>query len=103
MKQQSGNIVPSVTYDETATVNGVAAKKVVQIDQFGQLVTCGDLTTRIVTGSGNTYVAVAYPGTSTSAELWQVQKIDSSGNITWADGNANFDNQATDLSSLEYS
>lgn len=59
-----------------------------------------------VTVSGNyTYVAVSAPGTAQSSALWQVQKVDTTTGtvITWADGNANFDNVATDLTALTYS
>lgn len=52
-----------------------------------------------------TYVAMAAPGTAQSTAKWQVKKIDSSSGtvITWADGNADFDNSATDLTALNYS
>jgi len=54
-----------------------------------------------------TYVAIAPCGTAQSSAQWQVKKIDQSGGtatiITWADGNSNFDNVATDLTSLTYS
>ena len=52
-----------------------------------------------------TYVAIAAPGTAQATAKWQVQKIDTTTGvvITWADGNANFDNVATDLTALSYS
>ena len=52
-----------------------------------------------------TYIAVAAPGTAQSTEKWQVRKVDeTSGTIvTWADGNSDFDNTATDLTALSYS
>lgn len=52
-----------------------------------------------------TYVAIAAPGTSQSSALWQAMRIDTSSGavITWADGNASFDNVATDLTALTYS
>lgn len=58
----------------------------------------------IHTAGSVTYVAVAAPGTDVADPLWQVKKIDASSDtvITWADGNANFDNVATDLTSLSY-
>lgn len=62
---------------------------------------------KITIDGSSTYIAVATPGTQLSDALWQVQKIDDSvaGTtlITWADGNANFDNIATDLTTLTYS
>lgn len=59
-----------------------------------------------VTTSGTvTYLALAKPGTSESSALWQARKIDATSGavITWADGNTNFDNSASDLTALTYS
>ena len=54
-----------------------------------------------------TYVAIAAPGTLQSEAKWQVKCIYDDGagtiTITWADGDANFDNVATDLTALSYS
>ena len=52
-----------------------------------------------------TYVGIAAPGTAQATEKWQCKKIDETSGtvITWADGNANFDNTATDLTALSYS
>lgn len=51
------------------------------------------------------YLAFAAPGSSQSDPVWQCVKFDeTSGSITtWADGNDNFDNVATDLTTLTYS
>lgn len=60
-----------------------------------------------VTESGSdTYVAIAPIGTAQATAGWQAKKITVSGadtTITWCDGNANFDNVATDLTALSYS
>lgn len=60
-----------------------------------------------VTIDGNdTYVALAYCGTTEATPRWQCKLISVVGGdttITWADGNANFDNIATDLTALAYS
>jgi hypothetical protein len=60
---------------------------------------------KITEASPVTYIAKAKIGTLQSASSWQVMKIDeTSGSvITWADGNDNFDNIATDLTGLNYS
>jgi len=52
-----------------------------------------------------TYVGIASPGTAQTTAKWQCKKIDETTGvvITWADGNANFDNVSTDLTSLSYS
>ena len=51
-----------------------------------------------------TYIAKAVPGTAQSAALWQVKLVDETTGtvVTWADGNANFDNVATDLTELDF-
>lgn len=60
-----------------------------------------------VTEVGTTiYFAQAPIGTAQSAAAWQARKIDTSGSdtvFTWADGDGNFDNVATDLTALTYS
>ena len=58
-----------------------------------------------ITVDGNiTYIAKASPGTSLSSPSWQVKKVDETTGtvITWADANANYDNIATDLTTLTY-
>lgn len=53
-----------------------------------------------------TYIGYAAPGTATTAAQWQAIKIDETGGnmrMTWADGNAAFDNVVTDLTALTYS
>lgn len=52
-----------------------------------------------------TYVGKATPGTATASALWQIQKIDTTGDltITWADGNADFDNVWNDRATITYS
>ena len=52
------------------------------------------------------YIGKAVPGSVESAAVWQCQKIEKIGldeTITWADGDDNFDNVATDLTTLTYS
>lgn len=61
-----------------------------------------------ITKSGTVaYYAMARPGSSQSSAVWQVKKVDATdpNNVTttWADGNINFDNVATDLTALSYS
>jgi hypothetical protein len=62
-----------------------------------------NFTQKITTSGTDTFVAIAIPGTLQSEAKWQAQKVDTDGNITWADGNAEFDNIATDLTALTYS
>lgn len=61
---------------------------------------------KITTSGTSTYVGKATEGTVQSSATWQAKKIAVSGSdtiITWADGNSNFDNVATDLTALSYS
>jgi len=65
------------------------------------------LTAKKITVDGSdTYVATAPIGSDQADPVWQAKKIAVSGGdttITWADGDANFDNSATDLKTLTYS
>lgn len=84
-----------------ATADGNAA--FVTLSSQGAIPTSAEtLATKITVSGSNTYVGEALPGTAYSAATWRVQKIDASGNITWLDGNANFDNTATDLTTGSY-
>ncbi len=60
--------------------------------------------TKIQTAGNITYVAKAPVGTPQSSASWQAKAIDTTSGvvITWADSNSNFDNVATDLSTLTY-
>ena len=52
------------------------------------------------------YLGKAYPGASAAVAAWQVQKLvfglDGDVTITWADGNASFDNIWDDRAALTY-
>jgi hypothetical protein len=64
-----------------------------------------NLATKIEVSGKITYIAMAAPGTTEDTAKWQCKAIDETTGvvITWADGDANFDNLATDISSLDYS
>lgn len=55
-------------------------------------VAAGAAATRIATVSPYTYIGEAEPGTADTDAAWRIQRIDSSGNVTWKDGNADFVN-----------
>ena len=61
---------------------------------------------KIVISGSYTYIAVAAPGTAVSSAFWRCKRLDgsTSGTIltTWADGDTEFDNVATDLAALNY-
>lgn len=65
------------------------------------------MATKITTVGDVTYIGKAKTGTAQATARWQCKKIDSSvaGTtvITWADGDAEFNNTATDLTALTYS
>jgi len=64
-----------------------------------------DMAMKVTTVGDITYMGFASPGTDEASAVWQARKIDTSSgvSITWADGNASFDNVATDLTALTYS
>lgn len=61
--------------------------------------------TKITEDGAITYIAIAAPGTAESEAKWQVKKLDETTGlvITYADGDADFNNVATDLTALTYS
>lgn len=62
-----------------------------------------NLAIKITTSGSDTYVGEAAPGTAESTAKWKAYKVTSAGVVTFADGDSNFDNVATDLTSLSYS
>ena len=65
----------------------------------------GKVATKVTVSGTVTYVASAEPGSAQSSAVWSAQKIDESSGVvvTWADGDTNYDNVATDLTTLTYS
>ena len=65
------------------------------------------LATRVEEASASvTYVGKAAIGSATSADVWQIMKLGTSGSLTsttWADGDSSFDNVWDDRASLSYS
>ena len=55
-----------------------------------------------VSSGGYDYFCFAAPGTALATAKWQVIQLDGSGNLMYADANANFDNVATDPTLLNY-
>jgi hypothetical protein len=49
------------------------------------------------------YFCFAAPGTAQATDKWMVFRLDNDGSKQFADGNANFDNVATDPTLLSYS
>lgn len=65
------------------------------------------MATKITVSGDYTYIGKAKPGTAQATAKWQCKKIDQSvaGTtvITWCDGDAEYNNTATDLTALTYS
>ena len=72
-----------------------------------QRLTADALAIKVTVSGDLTYIGIAAPGTAEATAKWQCKKVDEGTPgttiITWADGNANFDNAATDLTALSYS
>jgi hypothetical protein len=93
---QDGNVIDMA---EHGRVGGVSTG---QPYKFTDLV---NYAIKLTEDGAITYVAYAVPGTAQSAASWKCMKMDATSGliITWADGNTNFDNVATDLTTLTYS
>lgn len=70
-----------------------------------QRLNADNLALKVTVVGSVTYLATAAPGTAQATAKWQARKIDTSSGviITWADGNSDFDNVASDLTALTYS
>jgi hypothetical protein len=98
----SSQEIDNLTFDEDFAVNTV---EILGYDGTSlQRFNADNMATKITSVGDITYIGIATPGTAQGTAKWQCKKIDSSGDtvITWADGNANFDNVATDLTALTY-
>lgn len=89
-KESDVNVVQSLGFDGSDSLQREIADSVAVKTQ-----TVGDVT----------YVCRASPGTSQATAKWQCMKVDTTSGvvITWAGGSPNFDQVATDPSSLTYS
>lgn len=95
----------NTSYDEDFGVNTVEG---LSFDGAALTRLLSDFLAKKITVSGDyTYIGMAPPGTAQGSSAWAAFRIDSSvaGTtvFTWADGNASFDNVATDLTALSYS
>jgi|SRR3990172_2730626 len=79
----------TVGYDGIALQRSLADSMAIKITEVGDV----------------TYIALAAPGTAQATAKWQVRKLDQTTGIiiTFAGGTANFDQVATDLTTLSYS
>lgn len=58
---------------------------------------------KIVESGSYTYICIAPVGTAEATAGWQICRYDTTGNKMFADADLNFDNVATDPTSLTYS
>ncbi|HUW10510.1 MAG TPA: hypothetical protein VM537_12335 [Anaerolineae bacterium] len=76
------------------------------IDPGQQNLWTANLAVKVTVAGAVTYVAIALIGTLQATALWQAKRITVAAGDTvveWADGNADFDNVATNLALLAYS
>lgn len=103
-----GGSNPSQQVD-ASLVGGVVALNTIVRDGSGVIVSGGDSTpyaVRVDEASATvTYVGEADTGTATSAASWRIKKIDTTSGttVTWADGDASFNNIWDDRASITYS
>ncbi len=93
-----GNAQPTIDREEHRSIGGVDAKAVFEYAL--------PVAKRVDTTVSNTiYIGQSAIGTANSAAIWQVKKIDTTNgaDITWADGDSNYDNVWDNRASLTYS
>lgn len=103
----SAHINP-IEWEEHGVIGGVHGKKVFLVDSKGNQIDYfprPNYSLKETVVGTIIYLARALPGSSQSNPVWQAMKVDGTTGIvvTWADGNSNFDNVATDLTTLSYS
>jgi len=88
----------------TGSIDSTTGEPVDDISTNGaKHITNGDFNQEIQESGGFTYIATAAVGTALASAAWKARRIDSTGTTLYADGDANFDNIATDLTALSYS
>ena len=86
-------------YDDTPGAEGTRR---VAVNPNSQLeVSAPDLAVKVTNVGSITYIGFALPGSAEATAIWQAIKYEN-GRLYYADGNANYDNVATDLTSLNY-
>ena len=61
-----------------------------------------NLQIKSVDSGGYKYFCFAAPGTTEATAKWQCFRLDDNANLLYADGNASYDNVATDPTALSY-
>lgn len=70
-----------------------------------QKLNADNLALKITVAGSITYIAKSAPGSLEADAVWQCKKIDETTGtvVTWADGDSNYNNVASDLTALTYS
>lgn len=95
------NVTPATRVDGEPSALEVNNRGDLMIEEAGN-----EMATKVTISGSDTYEATAPAGTAQASALWRAKKVTVSGGttiVTWADGNANYDNVATDLTALSYS
>ncbi len=79
------------------------SKQILKVNNNGEMLSAGDYAVKVTTSGTDTYVGEATPGSLQASAVWRSMKVDTNGSVTWADGDTNFNNVATDLVALTYS
>ena len=81
------------------------ARRVIQTDPFGGLLTEGNYTLLIEEDLPTTYIAKAKIGSAADAPVWQIMKVveDTTTSITWAESEDSFNKIWDDRASYTYS
>lgn len=98
---RTGQYIQNLSFDEEF---GIATVALVEFDGNNLVRKLSStMQTKIVSDSGYTYICKAPVGTALSDAKWQVSRIDSTGSKMFADADSEFDNIATDPTTLSFS
>jgi hypothetical protein len=85
-------------------LGNIQAKKVVNVDIFGGLVTDGNFTQRITESAGVTYIGKSQIGSAETDGVWQIMKVTESTTtkIEWANSSDEFIFKWSERETYEY-
>lgn len=95
----------SLTGGNTVSVNNFPSsyQVTVQNTSLNVVSTTPALSVQMYEDGSNIYVCSAVMGSSLSSSVWQIKKVDTTSGvrIQWANGNALYNNKATDLATVK--
>lgn len=102
LKPYSLQHIANQSFDQSTQISMV--ESVGYDGQNMQRVQADALAVKFITSGNDVYVGLAAPGTALATAKWQAFKYtDADGTVSYADGDSNYDNIATDLTTLTYS